>query len=260
MKESVAFAVYGYSRVPQNWTKRFGLGVNHLYYIHSGSGGYELHGTKKPFVPGYIYLIPQCSEAKPYSDENDPIIHTYCDFELIPSVISSQVLFFDPKATEMDKAAVDIFNLGGKIATQQRERGFPFLLPQKTERLFSASVSYLVSRVIEGKPDAMVKDEIILNSIEYMHKHLDEKLSIAELAVRSYMSEGGFIRRFKSTIGYTPYAYLKKIRLNMANFLKEAGYTLDDIAARTGYSDAVALLHAIKKENIDEKEDDFAGL
>ena len=96
MEELIAFAVYGKSYVAKNWNKRFGLGGNHVYYVHSGVGGYEEYGVKKPFEAGRIYFFPVTAKALPYSDEADPVLHTYCDFELVPPILSTEVFCFQP--------------------------------------------------------------------------------------------------------------------------------------------------------------------
>ena len=90
-----------------------------------------------------------------------------------------------------------------------------------------------------------VKDPAITGALEYIHASLSQKITVQALAERVFLSEGGFIRKFTREVGMTPYAYLKKLRVQTALALKEEGYTYDTIASQTGYADASALLHAI---------------
>ena len=104
MKYSLMFAVYGYSTVPKNWADRFGGNINRLYYIHSGNGGYIFNGKKYPFEKDTLYLLPHNLDVVPYSDPENPILHTYCDFDAVPLISSSQVISYKVK-NNIDKHA-----------------------------------------------------------------------------------------------------------------------------------------------------------
>lgn len=55
--------------------------------------------------------------------------------------------------------------------------------------------------------------------IEFIHKKLDEKISIEEMAQLAGMSPNNFHRIFKEAINDTPVQYIKKVRLNKARQL-----------------------------------------
>lgn len=248
MKQSMVFAVYGCTYVPQMWEKHFcSSSINRLYYIHSGSGGYMLHGKKYPFEKGKIYFISSSADAVAYSEESDPIFHSYCDFEILPTIITPKVLCFSPEENSMDRVAAEVFNEGCRRATERRNKGISFVLEEKEEALFRSSVLYLTERAKEIMSEDIIDDEEILKAIEYMHKNIDKKITVEKIAADSFMSDGGFIKKFKKCVGVTPYVYLRNIRLNMADYLKELGYTLEYIAEKVGYSDAVSLNHAMRR-------------
>ena len=253
MKEKISFYVYGHMPVPKGWNRRTGGGANNLYYIHSGRGGYEIAGVEYEFEKDTFYLLPGTAKVVTWSDNNDPIIHTYCDFELFPSIISSQVLVMKPDDDPFLRASLEIFISGGKIAHDLFIKGFPQILPKEKENLFAKAVTYIAMRVVENYSEVLVKDEAILNAMYYMHVNMSEKISVENLASVAFMSEGGFIKRFKKITGFTPYAYLKKIRLNTAYYLKQEGLTLEDISERVGYSDSVSLLHAMQRKKLEEE-------
>ena len=81
-----------------------------------------------------------------------------------------------------------------------------------------------------------------------MHKHLDKKQHINEIAKSCFLSTNNFIRRFKKELGETPYSYFKKLKIRTATHMRLQGISLNEIAEKCGYSDSSALLHAIGKK------------
>ena len=55
--------------------------------------------------------------------------------------------------------------------------------------------------------------------IDYIHKKLDQKISIEEMAELAGMSPNNFHRLFKEALNDTPVQYIKKVRLNKARQL-----------------------------------------
>ncbi|MFI6942264.1 helix-turn-helix domain-containing protein [Streptomyces sp. NPDC050418] len=80
--------------------------------------------------------------------------------------------------------------------------------------------------------------------LTWMERHLDEEITVEQLAERALMSPRTFARRFKEETGTTPYRWLLRQRLLLAQQLLESGdETVDTIAGRTGFGTAAALRH-----------------
>ncbi|SDK91067.1 helix-turn-helix domain-containing protein [Streptomyces indicus] len=80
--------------------------------------------------------------------------------------------------------------------------------------------------------------------LAWMERHLDEEITVERLAERALMSPRTFARRFKEETGTTPYRWLLRQRLLLAQELLEAGdETVDAIAGRAGFGNAAALRH-----------------
>ena len=247
MRQRTLFWVYGHLCVEGHWKTKRHYATNRLYYIHEGKGGYEVAGVKYRFEPNKFYLLPNTLEIDMWSDETDGIVHTYCDFNMLPEIMAPMVFVGAVDDDAMLAHALDIFVSGGKEANEQRKFSQDFIpLSTEKERLYCGAVEYIVYRLIEKSKNHIVNDEAVTVAIEYMYDHISERISVEKLASVAYMSEGGFIKRFKKITGETPYSYLKKIRLDMAYYLREQGKTIEEIAELVGYSDGVALLHAIK--------------
>ena len=76
---------------------------------------------------------------------------------------------------------------------------------------------------------------------------LDQKLRAAELAGLVHLSESQFRARCLEELGLTPMQWLRQLRLNRAQQLREAGMQVADISARVGYDTPSALTAAMGK-------------
>ncbi|KYK15750.1 MULTISPECIES: helix-turn-helix domain-containing protein [Streptomyces] len=80
--------------------------------------------------------------------------------------------------------------------------------------------------------------------LAWMEQHLDEEVTVDQLAARAHMSPRTFARRFQQETGTTPYRRILRQRVLLAQRLLEAtDETMDSIAWRTGFGTAAALRH-----------------
>ncbi|MEU6351643.1 helix-turn-helix domain-containing protein [Streptomyces sp. NPDC047072] len=78
----------------------------------------------------------------------------------------------------------------------------------------------------------------------WMERHLDEEVTVEQLAERALMSPRTFARRFQQETGTTPYRWILRQRVLLAQRLLEAtDETVDAVAGRTGFGTAAALRH-----------------
>ncbi|MER6186351.1 helix-turn-helix domain-containing protein [Streptomyces sp. NPDC001652] len=78
----------------------------------------------------------------------------------------------------------------------------------------------------------------------WMEHHLDEDVTVEQLADRAHMSPRTFARRFQQETGTTPYRWILRQRVLLAQHLLEAtDETVDAVAGRTGFGTAAALRH-----------------
>ncbi len=244
---------YGTSIAPANlWHCTKHIGINRLYYIHSGSGGYIHNGKKYPFLPNHLYYISYTANFTPFCDIDDPIKHTYIDFEMIPPFITKEILYIEAKNDLKLLSALSVFTSGGEMSNHRdlsalhNDRDF--------FELNKMSVIYLINQIAQINKVKKISDEVIIKSLEIIHKGLHDKLTVKELAHKCYMSTDGFIRHFQRIVGTTPHAYIKNIRLRTARCLRESGMSVSQIANEVGYSDASSLLHALQNEEIQSKQ------
>jgi transcriptional regulator GlxA family with amidase domain len=78
----------------------------------------------------------------------------------------------------------------------------------------------------------------------WLEEHLDEPVTVDELAARAHMSPRTFARRFVAETGTTPLRWLTGQRVLLAQqLLEESGEGVDRIAEQAGFGNATALRH-----------------
>ncbi len=94
------------------------------------------------------------------------------------------------------------------------------------------------------RPLPASKCDTVGEVLVWMERHLDEDVTVEQLAERALMSPRTFARRFQQETGTTPYRWILRQRVLLAQRLLEAtDETVDAIAGRTGFGTAAALRH-----------------
>jgi transcriptional regulator GlxA family with amidase domain len=94
------------------------------------------------------------------------------------------------------------------------------------------------------RPLAPVSCDTLAEVIGWMERHLDQQVTVRQLAARARMSPRTFARRFVQETGTTPLRWLTGQRILLAQeMLEETDETVDLIAERAGFGNATALRH-----------------
>jgi transcriptional regulator GlxA family with amidase domain len=94
------------------------------------------------------------------------------------------------------------------------------------------------------QPVATSCDGSLRDLLEWLRVHLDQPLTVRQLAARANMSERTFARRFVADTGTTPQRWLIGQRILLAQqLLEETDETVDAVADRAGFGNATALRH-----------------
>jgi transcriptional regulator GlxA family with amidase domain len=93
-------------------------------------------------------------------------------------------------------------------------------------------------------PVADVDDRALADLVHWLGGHLDEPVTVRDLAARALMSPRTFARRFKAATGTTPHRWLLDQRLLLAEHLLEnTTLAVDQIARRAGLGSPDTLRH-----------------
>jgi transcriptional regulator GlxA family with amidase domain len=96
-------------------------------------------------------------------------------------------------------------------------------------------------------PEAM-SCETLQPLLEWLLLHLDEPLTVEDLAQRSHMAPRTFARRFRAETGASPHDWLTHQRVLFARrMLEETDLTVEAVAVRAGFGDSATLRHHFSK-------------
>jgi AraC-like DNA-binding protein len=130
----------------------------------------------------------------------------------------------------------------------REKNGYPTTRPKKP---WFESPQYQTSKRIPATHEATQTDvhKKLKIALAYMTKHLDEKITVAQLAKLAHLSQYHFIRCFRSAYELTPLQYLTRLRLKKASLLlKKSDATVGNIVPQCGFEDESAFIRLFKKE------------
>lgn len=88
-----------------------------------------------------------------------------------------------------------------------------------------------------------------LHTIEYIHRHYNENISVAALAEKENMSISNYRALFKRAMKMSPQEYILMQRINAACFyLKQSEYSVSEISSVIGYEDQFYFSRIFKKK------------
>lgn len=93
-------------------------------------------------------------------------------------------------------------------------------------------------------PMPPVEAETLAPVLDWAEEHLAEPLTVATLARRAHLSERTFARRFRDETGTTPWQWLLRRRIALAEELLETtDLPIEQVAQRVGFANAATLRH-----------------
>ncbi|MBQ7364899.1 MAG: helix-turn-helix transcriptional regulator [Clostridia bacterium] len=80
---------------------------------------------------------------------------------------------------------------------------------------------------------------LVARSTAYIHEHIAEPLTVADLAAREYLSSGRYRELFRRVIGMSPQEYILRLRINMAcDLITNTPLPIAEIALAVGCPDS----------------------
>ena len=218
-----------------------------LEYILSGKGTVEVTDhAKRTYEPkaGDVYLLPPGKRHHYYADAQEPWEKIFVNFSgtvadgLAQAYGIDETVYF-PMASETE----DLFREMDELLN---EEGLE-------EAQVARRMELLIHDVFRslGRRQAVQRQESeeIETVIKYLDAHVDSLVSIGELSDLIYRSPDYLIKHFKAEVGVTPYRYLMKRKIQVAEkLLKDTALPVGEIAARLGYEDAHYFSGLFKKE------------
>lgn len=253
----------GSTLTPQGWYILHKVKMQRLYYIKGGTGTYSCDGkAPKPFEVGKIYLFPYNVNISFDAKTEDPIDHIYFDFVSAPPIISDGPVVYEvQEGSAIHKALLLADQLFSEYhAWSLFQSPIPHITSAEPgsydeQRQTMYQMLKVLLILLSAKAEIPFStDEVINDTVEYIRKNYMTPITIKKLAIRAGLEENYFIRRFKSVMGQTPYAYLKSHRLLCASELITNGASLSQASEMVGYENPSSLSRAMGKRRTIEKD------
>lgn len=212
---------------------------NVLFLVKEGSFEMFLGGNKRPLIlqkNSVIYLSPNTpfsrrarTPSKVYTlsfrtEEDHPFCRDLTSGELRVPQNQLEGIFSD-----LDQAAI---------------------IPNNREIMTHTIEHILAEHFLHKKeknPKATVVSKETLKIIEYMNKHLSEKIDINELAEQFYLSHTGLIYKFRHDLDTTPSQYLILLRMRYAKqLLLNEKLSIKEVAEQCGYNNPFYFTNAFR--------------
>jgi len=129
-----------------------------------------------------------------------------------------------------------------------------WLIRQKSPRLAAMTAKYLV---VDSRPSQSAyilvdhfahSDPLVERFERWARSRLTRGFSLDEAAAASGASKRTLARRMQAVLGKSPLSYFQELRVERAvHLLKTTNESVDEIAARVGYSDGVTLRNLLRR-------------
>lgn len=119
----------------------------------------------------------------------------------------------------------------------QRKQMTPDEFQVECSGMISMFYHILLQEKCQQQENGATRDQLVHEIISSMEADCSYDWNLPELARQYYISVPQLIRRFKAETGMPPYAYLIKIRLQLAEiYLKSSNLSVEAIAGKVGFS------------------------
>jgi AraC family transcriptional activator FtrA len=98
------------------------------------------------------------------------------------------------------------------------------------------------AQFVDAPIPTLAADDPIARTLDWVVGHLDEPMTVDEMAARAMLSPRSFARRFRAATGTTPMQWVLRQRvLHAQRLLETTNLPIDQVAARCGFGTATAL-------------------
>ena len=180
-----------------------------------------------------------------------------------PRQLESLHVFFDASmvqdtlaafGTTTGRAFPDVFDLRAPDVVASA-RTLAWALRHQAPAIFAESAAVvLIGQVGASAVSAAAAPSRALDAstvrliIDYMHDHLDQDITLDDLAAVAHVSKYHLIRTFKARTGFPPHTYLQQLRLRRASsLLGQTSASVAQVARESGYRSASQFAAAFRR-------------
>lgn len=218
-----------------------------FYWIREGEGWLKIGNDEYAPIPGQLVLMPE-GITQSYSAISDrPYLKYWCHFNLKAGGINLfQLLRFPHVVTVRDPERLDAL-FGDLLHHSRSDKVYAHMMAKsKLTELIAHFIEHIdLNDVSVLNMPAMEKMTAIL---AYIDAHIEENMTIQDLAGIACMHPNYFIRFFKQQLGVPPIQYITRKKMDKAKEqLIGSSSTITMIADQLGFGDLFYFSRQFKK-------------
>lgn len=206
-------------------------------FLSAVAGGDKLTNKEKyeKAIAGRLKLEKEFSDATIYQDA----------LYLLPFITGGDNgMYYEMSALERD----NMYRLVGSIEYELEVQPDNFWLFRI--RHFLVNILFVVTADFfhNSRENEVYKDYLVVKAMQYMRKHLEEEISLADIVNEVSVNKNKLNEAFLNEVGMTCMAYLEHMRMQYAKLLlNETGFSIKEICERIGYFDVNYFSKVFKK-------------
>lgn len=213
------------------------LGCEVVDTANDGLEGLEIIREQKPHIvitdiamPGMDGLSMLAGLKSEFPDMEISILTGFRDFDYAQRAIRLGVTRFLLKPSNLDEIVEAI-----KVMTERLRAKHIVSDPEKPN-------------TEEAKPDSAASSFIVNNAINYIETHYAQKITLSEVAEKTYISQWHLSKLLNRNLGQNFSEILNNVRIKEAQkLLKDPSLRIGDIAERVGFIDLAHFSRVFKK-------------
>lgn len=233
-----------------------------VYYLLGGEVEYWVDGRIIRMLPGDLLLINPLELHRPILDQASPVyerIVLWINKEFLEGLCTGNSglnICFDtnqPGHTHLIRtSATERTALTARLGELVREfysRDFGSELSAHGLFLqFMVQLNRMATRSQTQQEETQSLSPLVQKVLEYITDHIQENLSLEDIADRMFVSKYHLSHAFTREVGVSVYRYVMLRRLMMARQLLQAGESAGQVCRNCGFSEYTSFYRAFKSE------------